>query len=300
MNLASLGNGRPDGQLVVVSADHSRFVSAGRVAPSLLAALDDWHATAPQLADLFGALNRLGKSLETSPVSPAQAAELLALVGDGTISGTIAKQVFEKMLESGDGAALIVEREGLKQTSDTGAIEAAVAKVLADRPVLIMTVTGMARLDVEREGYKRERLQALVVAEQRRAQGGGTATVTVSPAQYPELLKAVYRRADITKPRNLVGLAKDLPVPEMEALLLADIPVTEESMRELALQRGVAVRDYLATRQLPLERLFLGAPKTTADKAPATAGAATAASGAASGPTEAAWTPRAELALTIK
>jgi hypothetical protein len=166
-----------------------------------------------------------------------------------------------------------------------------VAKVLADRPVLIMTVTGMARLDVEREGYKRERLQALVVAEQRRAQGGGTATVTVSPAQYPELLKAVYRRADITKPRNLVGLAKDLPVPEMEALLLADIPVTEESMRELALQRGVAVRDYLATRQLPLERLFLGAPKTTADKAPATAGAATAASGAASGPTEAAWAP---------
>jgi uncharacterized protein involved in outer membrane biogenesis len=168
-----------------------------------------------------------------------------------------------------------------------------VAKVLADRPVLIMTVTGMARLDVEREGYKRERLQALVVAEQRRAQGGGTATVTVSPAQYPELLKAVYRRADITKPRNLVGLAKDLPVPEMEALLLADIPVTEESMRELALQRGVAVRDYLATRQLPLERLFLGAPKTTADKAPVAAGAA-------SGPTEAAWTPRAELALTIK
>jgi aspartyl-tRNA(Asn)/glutamyl-tRNA(Gln) amidotransferase subunit B len=83
-------------------------------------------------SELFGALNRLGKSLETSPVSPAQAAELLALVGDGTISGTIAKQVFEKMLETGDGAAAIVEREGLKQTSDTGAIDEAVAKVLAD------------------------------------------------------------------------------------------------------------------------------------------------------------------------
>ena len=83
-------------------------------------------------SELFGALNRLGKSLETSPVSPAQAAELLALVADGTISGTISKQVFEKMLETGDGAAAIVEREGLKQTSDTGAIDAAVAKVLAD------------------------------------------------------------------------------------------------------------------------------------------------------------------------
>jgi aspartyl-tRNA(Asn)/glutamyl-tRNA(Gln) amidotransferase subunit B len=83
-------------------------------------------------SELFGALNRLGKGLEESPVSPSQAAELLALVGDGTISGSIAKQVFEKMLETGDGAATIVEREGLKQTSDTGAIEAAVAKVLAD------------------------------------------------------------------------------------------------------------------------------------------------------------------------
>ncbi len=83
-------------------------------------------------SELFGALNRLGRDLSDSPVSPAQAAELLALVSDGTISGTIAKQVFEKMLESGDGAAVIVEREGLKQTSDTGAIEAVIAKVLAD------------------------------------------------------------------------------------------------------------------------------------------------------------------------
>ncbi len=82
-------------------------------------------------SELFGALNRLGKGLEDSPVSPAQAAELLALVADGTISGTISKQVFEKMLETGDGAGAIIEREGLKQTSDTGAIEAAVAKVLA-------------------------------------------------------------------------------------------------------------------------------------------------------------------------
>jgi aspartyl-tRNA(Asn)/glutamyl-tRNA(Gln) amidotransferase subunit B len=83
-------------------------------------------------SELFGALNRLGKTLETSPVGPAQAAELLALVADGTISGSIAKQVFEKMLETGDGAAEIVEREGLKQTSDTGAIDAAIAKILAD------------------------------------------------------------------------------------------------------------------------------------------------------------------------
>src|SRR3546814_2681127 len=73
----------------------------------------------------------MGRDISDSPVSPEHAAELLDLVADGTISGTIAKQVFEKMLESGDAAGVIVDREGLKQTSDTGAIEAEIAKVLA-------------------------------------------------------------------------------------------------------------------------------------------------------------------------
>ena len=83
------------------------------------------------VAELFGALNRRGESIEASPVAPAQAAELLGLVADGTISGTIAKQVFEIMLESGEGAADIVEKRGLKQTSDTGAIDAEIDKILA-------------------------------------------------------------------------------------------------------------------------------------------------------------------------
>ena len=172
-----------------------------------------------------------------------------------------------------------------------------VAKALAERPALKMTVVGTAGLDAEREGYKRERLQALVQAEKRRAQvvsgaANGTATVVVSAAEYPELLKAVYKRADMPKPRNLVGLTKDIPQPEMEALLLANIPANEALMRELATQRGVAVRDYLASRQLPLERLFLGAPKTGADKAPAASGA-----GAAASPP---WSPRAELGLSTR
>lgn len=82
-------------------------------------------------SELFGALNRLGTDIANSPISPAQAGELLALVDDGTLSGSLAKQVFEKMLESGDTAGVIVERDGLKQTSDTGAIESAVDTVLA-------------------------------------------------------------------------------------------------------------------------------------------------------------------------
>ena len=84
--------------------------------------------------ELFGALNRLGKSIEDSPVTPGQAAELLALVADGTLSGSLAKQVFEAMLETGDAPGKIVEERGLKQTSDTGAIEAVIAEVLAKNP----------------------------------------------------------------------------------------------------------------------------------------------------------------------
>ena len=85
-------------------------------------------------SELFGALNRLGREIEDSPVSPAQAAELLALVADGTLSGSLAKQVFEVMLETGEAPVAIVEARGLKQTSDTGAIEATIADVLAKNP----------------------------------------------------------------------------------------------------------------------------------------------------------------------
>lgn len=83
------------------------------------------------MSELFGALNKLGKTLDESPVNPAQAAELLGLVADGTISGSIAKQVFEIMLETGQGGTAIVEERGLKQTNDTGAIEAEIAKIMA-------------------------------------------------------------------------------------------------------------------------------------------------------------------------
>ena len=82
------------------------------------------------VAELFGALNRRGESFATTGISPDEAAELLKLVADGTISGTIAKQVFEIMLETGEAPGRIVEERGLKQTSDTGAIDAEIDRIL--------------------------------------------------------------------------------------------------------------------------------------------------------------------------
>jgi aspartyl-tRNA(Asn)/glutamyl-tRNA(Gln) amidotransferase subunit B len=83
------------------------------------------------VSELFGALNRRGESIEDGPVGPPQAAELLRLVADSTISGSLAKQVFEIMLETGQGAAAIVEERGLRQTSDTGVIDEAADAVIA-------------------------------------------------------------------------------------------------------------------------------------------------------------------------
>jgi len=100
--------------------------AAGKSNPAFAQRASNWVTS-----ELFGALNRLGIDIEGSPVSPAQAASLLNLVADGTLSGTLAKQVFEIMLETGGDAEAIVEERGLRQTSDTGAIETVIADVLA-------------------------------------------------------------------------------------------------------------------------------------------------------------------------
>ncbi len=203
-----------------------------------------------------------------------------------------------------------------------------IAKALTERPQLKLTVVGTADLAAEDEGFRRERLQALVAAEQRgekpelgpetappatedsppepsepeaapadEAAGPDAAADQVSAEQYPVLLKRLYRRADIPdKPRNAIGMQRDISVPEMEALLMAQIPADQDAIRQLAVRRGVAVKDYLAGHGVPAERLFLGAARTDA----ASGKAAGAAAAEATAEAEAPWSPRAELNLGMK
>ncbi len=84
--------------------------------------------------DLFAALNRTGRGIETTPVSITALRELLALLKNATINGRIAKDVFEQMVETGEMPSAIVDRLGLRQITDTAAIDAAVASVLAANP----------------------------------------------------------------------------------------------------------------------------------------------------------------------
>lgn len=84
--------------------------------------------------ELFGALNKAGQDIAQSPVSAAHLGELIDLIADDTISGRIAKDVFEIMFETSQAPGKIVEERGLKQVTDTGAIEAAIDKIITDNP----------------------------------------------------------------------------------------------------------------------------------------------------------------------
>ena len=90
--------------------------------------------------ELFGRLNREGKTIETTPVSARQLGEIVNLITSGTISGKIAKDVFEIIWTGGGSPSEIVESRGLKQLTDSGAIEKAVDEIIAQNPDKIAAV----------------------------------------------------------------------------------------------------------------------------------------------------------------
>jgi len=86
------------------------------------------------MGDLMGALKAQGREIAESPVTAENLGELVRMIAKGEVSGKLAKEVFSKMFSSGETPAAIVEREGLKQISDTGALENVIADVIAANP----------------------------------------------------------------------------------------------------------------------------------------------------------------------
>lgn len=140
---------------------------------------------------------------------------------------------------------------------------AAVAQLLQDKPALRLTLVGEADLKSEREAWRRMKLLELLQAERRRASKGDTpdtpVVIEVGSEDYLALLKSAYRRSPVPKPRNVLGLVKDWPPADMEALLLAAMTVDESDMRELANARAAHVRQALLDLSVPADQLFMGA-----------------------------------------
>jgi len=107
------------------TADFFEKVAAGR---------DGKAAANWVINDLLGALNKAGKAIEESPVSPDQLGSIVDLIKEGTISGKIAKDLFEIVWNEGGDPRELVETRGMKQVTDTGAIEKAVDEVIAANP----------------------------------------------------------------------------------------------------------------------------------------------------------------------
>jgi aspartyl-tRNA(Asn)/glutamyl-tRNA(Gln) amidotransferase subunit B len=86
------------------------------------------------MGELMGLLKAEGKTITDAPVTAQHLGELVSLIAGGELSGKMAKEVFAKMAATGDSAAAIVEREGLKQISDSSALETVIAEVIAANP----------------------------------------------------------------------------------------------------------------------------------------------------------------------
>ncbi|WP_431052743.1 DUF748 domain-containing protein [Roseateles sp. L2-2] len=225
------------------------------------------------------------------------------------------------LLSGGGGGA---EMSQLEFKPGTAALQPEAAKklepltkVLADKPALQLSITGWVDPDGERRAAQGARLEDALIAERRRelrrmavtqavgtpaaasaaasgASGPSTAAdaqapVVLDDAQRARLLKVVYDNAKLpNKPRNFIGLSKDIPAAQMRELLMDSYTVTDEQLRELALQRAVAVRDALLERGVPNARMFLASPKLHAKDDERGADK------------DKAWTPRVDLALSAQ
>ena len=145
------------------------------------------------------------------------------------------------------------------------------AKALTERDSLKLEITGRADPEADKEGIKRVAVDRAVKAEKLKDQlkkggeGGSVDAVEVTPAEYPVYLQRAYKEAKFPKPRNLIGMQKDLPVEEMEKLMLANIPATDDDVQQLALRRAENVQGWLINEgKVPSERLFLVEPKAEA------------------------------------
>ncbi len=143
------------------------------------------------------------------------------------------------------------------------------SEALTDRPSLSLDISGYAEKEKDVDGLKLYRFERKLKAQKLNDEGkkdsesASLDEVKIEPDEYLKYLTMAYKKEPFPKPRNVVGLAKDLPQEEMETLMFTNIEVTDEDLHDLAKQRAATVRDYLLkTGQLEAGRLFLVEPKS--------------------------------------
>lgn len=168
-------------------------------------------------------------------------------------------------LEFAPGRVAISEPAGKKLET--------LAKALSERAALKLEITGRADPEADKEGIKRVAIERLMKAEKMKdvlkksGEGNSLDSIEIGADEYRTYLTRAYKEAKFPKPRNMVGLQKELPVEDMEKLMLANQPVTDDDVRALAARRAETVQGWLTEQgKVPVERIFLLPPKIVADE----------------------------------
>jgi hypothetical protein len=194
--------------------------------------------------ELFGALNKSGRTIADSPVKAQALGELIDLISDGTLSGRLAKDVFALMIETGKGAKAIVAEKGLKQVTDSGEIERAIDAVLAKES---------ANIAKYRAGN--EKLLGYFVGQVMKATGG-----RANPALLNELLKRKLAMSHSVPASNILRPTTDLFGP-FNLALMNETDVREIIVRPLLNALGYrqgTEANILTEKRLRYSRAFLG------------------------------------------
>ncbi|ARO86823.1 DUF748 domain-containing protein [Nitrosospira lacus] len=169
------------------------------------------------------------------------------------------------LLGDGEELSTIEYTSGLAQiTPEAEKRLQVLSKALIDRPALKLEITGTADPEHDPEALKRAILARKVKAQKlsenvkKGEAGGSLEDVELKPEEYAKYLTLAYKEEKFPKPKNVVGLTKSLPVPEMEQLMLANINAGDSEMRALAERRAVAARDWLVEQGgVPADRVFV-------------------------------------------
>jgi len=144
-----------------------------------------------------------------------------------------------------------------------------VTKALTERPALSLDIEGHVSPEEDKEGLrkylfsKKVNTQKLNDIAKKGQNAPSVDEITVEPAEYEKYLRKAYKAEKFAKPKNIIGLAKDLPVPEMEKLMITNIEVTNDDLRQLASRRAQEVRGaILKAGNVEPSRVFVLDPKT--------------------------------------
>lgn len=144
-------------------------------------------------------------------------------------------------------------------------------KALADRPGLKLEIEGYVDTDKDKEALRQLTFKRKLKAQKlkRLAKAGPVSVkldeIKIDDKEYADLLKAAYKEERFPKPRNIIGMAKDIPASEMEKLMFTHMKITEDDLRLLAKNRAAAVKDYIIkSGKVEPQRVFLIETKSLA------------------------------------